>query len=249
MKATDQNQLAWEESRYDAWCHAYGTPEVAARGIVNDPKHVLRRLYPHLGKLEGGRICNIQGSHGRVAVALALLGGTVDVIDFSKPNQKYAAQLAQAAGVSISYHVCDVMQSGHLGLDALSDLLVMEFGIVHYHQDLEAFFTLVRRLAKSGGRLILNEFHPIQRKLHWHPELDDYFQSELIVADVPSPTGRHLGHCQYRFWTLGEIVSAAISAGFSIKHLEEFPDRDNPKIPGTFTLVAEAINAQSLGGD
>jgi hypothetical protein len=41
-----------------------------------------------------------------------------------------------------------------------------------------------------------------------------------------------------RFWTLGEIVTAVVSAGLSVERLDEHPDWTDPKPPGTFTLLA-----------
>jgi hypothetical protein len=57
---------------------------------------------------------------------------------------------------------------------------------------------------------------------------------------VPDPTGegRSLGQCAQRFWTLGDIVTAAIGAGFVVERLEELPSWTDPTIPGMFTLVA-----------
>ena len=69
--ARDLNRASWNAERYDAWVSAMGSPEVEARTLVADPAYKLRRLLPHLGEVAGQRICSIQGSNGRVAVALA----------------------------------------------------------------------------------------------------------------------------------------------------------------------------------
>ena len=49
------------------------------------------------------------GSNGTKAVALALLGAEVTVVDVSPGNAKYAQELAAAAGVELQYEVCDVL--------------------------------------------------------------------------------------------------------------------------------------------
>lgn len=41
-----------------------------------------------------------------------------------------------------------------------------------------------------------------------------------------------------RFWTLGDIVTSAVQAGFVIEKLLEHPDGAEPAIPGTFSLIA-----------
>jgi len=122
------------------------------------------------------------------------------------------------------------------------DALVLELGILHYHRDLEKFFSVMRTLSDTGGTLFLNEFHPVQRKLFWPSGPQNYFSNEIIKADVPNPdqAGASLGECQYRFWTMGEVLNAVIKSGFRITRLDEHLDWDDNTIPGTFTLIAQA---------
>jgi 2-polyprenyl-3-methyl-5-hydroxy-6-metoxy-1,4-benzoquinol methylase len=236
----DRNREAWNADRYEAWVEAYGRPQDEAEKIVADPFFRLRRLSPHMGDVAGTRICNVQGSHGRIAVALARLGAAVTVLDFAEENRRYALELAAAAGVTVDYRVGDVIEADRLGL-APFDWVVMELGIFHYHQDLDRFFAVMAELTKPGGRMLINEFHPVQRKLFARDGGPaDYFETALVEGDVPDPTGqsRQLGTCVLRRWTLAEIVNAVIGAGFVVERLEEHPDWTDPRIPGTFTLLA-----------
>lgn len=97
-------------------------------------------------------------------------------------------------------------------------MLVLELGILIYHQDLDLFFVVMCKLAVRGGALILFKLHPLQRKLFWSEGPKDYFQTKLTEAEVPNPdaAGTALGKCLYRFWTMVEIVTAIIKAGFTI---------------------------------
>ena len=237
----DANKRAWNAQRYAAWVAAYGHPEDAAKRILTDPEHVLRRLLPYLGDVHGQYICNVQGSHGRVAVALASLGAKVEVIDFAEENRRYALDLADAAGVTIDYTVCDILDAPARAHAHRFDTVLLELGILHYHQDLDAFFGVMRKLSTEGGRLLLNEFHPVQRKLFWPDGPHDYFDDALVSADVPRPHNAEAlpEQCHYRFWTISEIVNAAITAGFILTHLDEHPDPSDPSIPGFFTLLAQ----------
>jgi len=142
--STERNRRAWNAQRFEAWMSRYKSPEVEARVIAANPQHVTRRIYPYLGEVEGKQICNVQGSHGRMAVALALMGADVHVIDFSEENQKFASALANAAGVKIDYTVCDILNISQVGLRHRFDSLVLELGILHYHQDLDRFFVVMR---------------------------------------------------------------------------------------------------------
>ena len=240
--STEKNRKAWNANRFEAWTLRYGSPATEAARIVAEPQHVARRILPCLGTIAGKRICNVQGSHGRLAIALTLMGADVHVFDFADENKKFAVALVEAAGVKIDYTVCDVISADQLGLQHKFDTLVLEFGILHYHHDLDRFFEIMRHLAAKDGVLVLNEFHPVQRKLFWSDGPLNYFFNDIFEADVPNPQqdGVSLGTCEYRFWSLGEIVSSAVKSGFQIRQLDEQPDPEDAKIPGTFTLVAKA---------
>lgn len=239
---TEDNQKSWNAERYDAWVSAFGPADVEAGRIISNPQHPIRRILPFLGTPKEKRICSVQGSHGRVAVALAALGADVHVIDFAEENRRYAIELATAANVSIDYLICDIMEASSLDLPHKFDALVLELGILHYHQNINQFFSVMRYLIADDGALVLNEFHPTQRKLYWEDGPQDYFFPDLVEANVPTPdaAGASLNKCQYRFWTLGEIFTALLKNGFHITQFEEHPDWANQKLPGTFTLLAHA---------
>lgn len=86
LAIAQQNKRAWEANAYEAWVKAYGKPAEVAKQLVDNPGHKARRLLPYLGAVEGQRIANPLGSHGRLGVALALLGANVTIFDISEPN-------------------------------------------------------------------------------------------------------------------------------------------------------------------
>src|SRR5690242_13779957 len=213
----ERNRAAWNAGRYEAWVSAYGAPAAQAEALAADPAHKVRRLQPHLGDVAGRRICNLQGSHGRVAVALALLGADVAVVDFAEETRRSALELAAAAGVAMDYRLADVLETASLGF-APFDAASMELGILPYHQHCNRFFGPVGSLLKPGGRMVLHEFHPVQRELFQAGGPADYFNAALMIGDVPNPVagGPSLGTCAFRLWTLGEIVTATSAAGLQV---------------------------------
>ena len=243
--ALNRNRAAWNAGRYDIWAGSLGDPAVAAANLAKDPDAPLRRFGRHLGPVDGLRIANLQGSHGRIAVALALKGAKVTVIDFAEENRRYAGALSAAAGVDLDYIVSDVMAAKGPGLTGAFDLVVMELGILHYHHDLAAFFRVCAGLVRPGGRLLLNEFHPVQRKLFSGLGTGDYFDPAPVTGPVPVPPGLppSTETCVYRFWTLGEILGAVLAADWRIAAFEEHPDWDALERPGTFTLAADLAGA------
>ena len=147
MKEDDmvaQNRVSWEARAYEGRCASYGPPHEEAEVLRRDPEHKLRRLLPHLGEIRGRRIGNPLGSHGRVAVAFALLGARVTVFDLSAENRRYAIELAAAADVAIDYVVGHFLDVAVEVYSASFDAMVMELGILHYFSDLRAFVELSR---------------------------------------------------------------------------------------------------------
>ena len=243
---TDRNRIAWEASSYEAWVNRYGTPVTAATNIMSDPRHTLRRVLKFVGNPQGQAVVNPLGSHGRVATALALLEADVTVFDVSDSNARYARELATCAGAVVEYIVGDFQQVAVRYLNKF-DVAVMELGIVHYFVKIEAFVASVRKLLKPGGKLVLNEFHPLLKKSvvinSGQPTFNgNYFNTDCEEATTPYEpfTENVVPPCLIRRWNLGEIVTAFASGGFIIEQLIEHPSPEFDQLPGTFTLAARA---------
>ncbi|WP_084783782.1 bifunctional 2-polyprenyl-6-hydroxyphenol methylase/3-demethylubiquinol 3-O-methyltransferase UbiG [Paenibacillus sp. FJAT-26967] len=256
---SEHNQSAWNQHAYEAWINRFGTPEAAAEQIRRNPEGTVRSFYRYLGDLSGQKAVNLLGSHGSKAVALALLGAReVTVIDIAAENAKYGTELAQAADVNVRYVIADVLELPEKELTGDYHLAVMEFGILHYFLDLQPLFEIIRKLLASGGRLILQDFHPITTKLissrgttakiRKHKVTGDYFDTSIEETDVayskflPGQDEASLIKVKHRKWTLGEIVTAAASAGLIVERLDEEPNRSSDVydkgIPKSFTLLA-----------
>ena len=69
---TEANRLAWNTQRFDAWATAFGSAEAEAERIIAEPERIIRRISLCTTSIAGKRICNVQGFHSRIAVALAL---------------------------------------------------------------------------------------------------------------------------------------------------------------------------------
>lgn len=244
------NRAAWSHRAYESWHRFQGTPQEAAEEIRSHPKHVMRHTLHYFGDVKGKKVANLLGSHGRRALALALLGAEVTIVDISEGNQRYALEAAQALGVPLEYIVSDVMGWPADDYGNHFDFVLMENGILHYFTNLNPLMRLVHNILKPGGTFILHEFHPIQTKCLPRREGDlmvldgDYFSEHIIEfpaafhgafseEEVEAfPKGR------MKYWTMGEIVTAAGMSRLKIKTLTEQP-RNEPAVPDTFTLVAK----------
>lgn len=245
-----EHENAWNMNAYDAWINRFGVPTIAAEQIKHHPLAKLQSLARFMGDVRGKHIANLLGSHGSKAVALSLLGATVTVIDFSEQNATYGTELAQAAGVNVRYVVSDVLALPHDELVPIYDMVLMELGILHYFIDLAPLAQVVYRLLRMGGKLVLQDFHPVSTKLitskgRKHKVTGNYFDSSIEETNVAfTKYVEDYGESrrvQLRKWTLGDIVTSFASAGLCVCVLEEEPNHkvDDMGIPKTFTLVAE----------
>lgn len=104
---------------------------------MEDPTREVAHYLPYIQSPKGKCIINLLGSKGNKAVALALLGSDVTVVDISASNAKYANELAAAADVSIHYIVSDVLD---VNLSESFDIVLLELGVLHYFLDLKPLF-------------------------------------------------------------------------------------------------------------
>jgi SAM-dependent methyltransferase len=258
MEKINQNKDAWNKESYNAWVSRFGTPEAYAIKIKKDPGHLIRGLIDNPTDFSDMKIMNLMGSNGNKAVALAMLGANVTVVDYSEGNKRYALELAEACDVGIRYVVSDVLKIDIGEFREQFQLVFAEMGILHYFSDLMPFFKLIYDLMTHGGTAIIKDFHPISTKLissrgstakvRKHKVDGDYFSEELIEHDVAYGKyieGNQVEKVFLRRWTLGEIVTAAAESGLVITKLEELPNQSSEVfdqgIPKTFLLKATKV--------
>lgn len=254
------NEEAWNQMAYEAWVYRFGWPSEAAEKIKKDPEARLSTLYKYFGKVKGKKIINLLGSHGGKAIALALLGADITIVDIASENARYANDLAKAAGVEIKYIVSDVLKIPNEEIIPEYDMVFTELGILHYFTDLAPFMKLISKLLKKGGKLILQDFHPVSTKLitskgKKHKVTGDYFDDSLEEVEVaylkfipgieslPEDQRQNIKKAYHRKWTLGEVVNSIAGAGLFIQTLDEEENSkpDDKGIPKIFTIIAKKI--------
>lgn len=257
-KQTATNRKAWNTKAYDAWLNHFGTPDERAKKLRQDPRYPLRRWLKYIGEAKGKRIMNLLGSTGGKAIPLALLGADVTIVDFSEDNRRYALEVSKAADVQLEYILADVL---NIPIDKGIrdfDIVLMEFGILHYFTDLHLIFAIVADMLKTNGRFILTDFHPFASKviddsgnrITLKPEAN-YFNSSLIEDNIaytqflPEDDRNDLPKVLLRKWTLGEILTTLAGEGMYLRILEEEPHPQHKNFPAFYTIVADKIAADT----
>ena len=248
----EQNKKAWECRAYEFLEKNYGSPAEAAAKIKANPMARLHCNAKYFKNIEGYKIANVCGSSGRTAVPLALLGADVTVFDISEENKRYGLELAACAEAEICYELGDFCETDAARFAGDFDMAYAELGILHYFTDLDKFFDVIYSLLKGSGRLILTDFHPFRKveragtaALDVKQTDGDYFDSRMHEVDVAyqhafdEEAQADFPKCRCRFYTIGEIINAAIRAGFTLKEFVEHPSWENEKLPALFTMVVE----------
>ncbi|MGG3650201.1 class I SAM-dependent methyltransferase [Bacillus pseudomycoides] len=253
------NKQSWNAAAYEAWTNRHGTPKEYAKKLLQDPAHEVSYYLPYIENIQEKRIINLLGSKGNKAVAFALLGADVTVVDISESNAKYANELADAAGTSITYIVSDVLD---ISPSKTFDVVLLELGVLHYFLDLKPLFKLIAGLLKDGGTFILRDYHPLYTKLvaidhEMFQANGNYFYEEIIEDNVAYSSLLDkmqrdlLPKTNIRRWTLGEIITEIAKANLRIEELIEergphqrwvfpasAPEEIEERIPGLYTLIA-----------
>jgi SAM-dependent methyltransferase len=184
-------------------------------------------LSASVASVSGLDVLHVQCHIGFDTISLARRGARVTGVDFSPAALAKAAAIANRCGVEIKWVEADSTAIGP-ALAGRFDLAYATIGVVCWIADIDAWMRSVHATLRPGGRLILIDTHPLQdmvaaaRPLTFDmPYADDgahVFEDEgsyaVPDAKVPGPEVCY-GH------SLGEIVSAAVTAGLRIDELTE----------------------------
>ena len=70
-----------------------------------------------------------------------------------------------------------------------------------------------------------------------------YFSTDIIKGEMaharfyPEEIRRQIPLCEYRKYTISEIINAVIESGFALKRFDEHPAWTDPGLPGEFTVI------------
>ncbi|MBB4824352.1 SAM-dependent methyltransferase [Sporosarcina luteola] len=256
---SDRNRVGWNQLAYEAWVRKHGQPAVYAQELRAAPSKKIEYYLKEMGDVKGMRVLNPLGSNGNKAVCFALHGAEVTVVDLSEGNQRYATELAEAAGVPLTYIVGDFLATPSEEWGTF-DFVLLEIGVLHYFADLHGLFKKIGSLLGPNGIFLMREYHPHIVKVMREAQGEvvstgNYFDESYVEEDVayasllPEDIRPTLEKNLIRRWTIAEVINALVASGFHIVKMNEdqgvrwaFPKSAasgiEERLPGTYALIA-----------
>lgn len=249
-KYTAQNRQAWDEIA-EVRSKTMKTAEFFAKGgcTLSD------ELLAVAGDVHRLSLCHLQCATGEDTLSWANRGAHATGIDLSPKQIELAKQKAAAAGLPVRFIASDIYTlPAHL-FEERFDIVFTGGGAIVWLPDLQEWAKIIAGLLKPGGRLIIDEEHPLAGCMEVQDGVvrivDDYFgrKPEMFIGWTHFSGGEHATEKKYEFtWPLGDVVTALARAGLRIELLEERPSQagwrfgdkldEVARIPGEYLLVA-----------
>lgn len=249
-KYTAQNRQAWDEIA-EVRSKTMKTAEFFAKGgcTLSD------ELLAVAGDVHRLSLCHLQCATGEDTLSWANRGAHATGIDLSPKQIELAKQKAAAAGSPVRFIASDIYTlPAHLFEEGF-DIVFTGGGAIVWLPDLHEWAKIIAGLLKPGGRLIIDEEHPLAGCMEVQDGVvrivDDYFgrKPEMFIGWTHFSGGEHATEKKYEFtWPLGDVVTALARAGLRIELLEERPSQagwrfgdkldEVARIPGEYLLVA-----------
>jgi SAM-dependent methyltransferase len=178
-----------------------------------------------------GRSVAVLGSgDNQVVFALSGMGAKVTSVDISAQQIEVARARAAALGLTVDFLQADVVDLSALD-NATFDVVYTGGHVAVWVSDLYRCYGEAARILKPDGRLIVSEYHPFRRL--WKRSAGGlelgftYFDRGPhrfeVAPDVLYPTPGELEQFEFH-WTVADYISAVLSSGCRLVHVEEFDD-------------------------
>lgn len=199
----------------------------------------LRKLeIPLLLPFEGQRILHAQCHFGMDTLSMERMGMSATGVDFSEEAIKQAKILAKQVKLSSNF-ICDDVLTLEKVPDQSFDLVYSSYGVVGWLNDLTKWASNLFSKLRSGGSLLLVDFHPFI----WTLDDDfkgfyyDYFKGDPIVeqeeftyTDDKKETPLNAKTISWNH-SLSEIFQALRKAGFIVTDFDEYDYSPYPCFP------------------
>jgi SAM-dependent methyltransferase len=228
----DLNRAWWDERAalhgHDGW---YYDTEAFLAGRSAVSQRELDEIARAVGDLDGSDVLHLQCHVGLSTLSLARMGARVTGVDFSSVAIQRARENAASASLDARFVVADA-QALPPDLAESFDLVFASYGVLMWIASIDAWMASAASAARPGGALVIVDGHPLSivypsggngeqtGSYGGGTAVDRIDRGDYAVADAATTNDRAV---HYR-WGLGDVVSAAIGAGFEVASLTEWLD-------------------------
>ena len=242
MRDEDRARTETNRALWDGWTGIHVDSDfydvdgfLAGEDTLKEPELQL------LGDPEGARILHLQCHFGLDTLSLARRGAVVTGVDFSSRAVEEARELARRAGIRARFVRSDVYDVPQRLAEEF-DVVFTTYGVLAWLPDLPRWAEVVREGLRSGGRLILVDFHPVAEMFEGglgepvYPYFGGDGPLRVRVEGSYAEPEADFAHDSFQWiHPLEDVLGALLGAGF---HLEAF--REHPFSPyGCFPYTRE----------
>ncbi|HEY2915701.1 MAG TPA: class I SAM-dependent methyltransferase [Candidatus Limnocylindrales bacterium] len=227
----ESNRRLWDEwTGIHAGSSFYDVAAFRAGGI-----RIADHERAEIGPVAGLRLLHLQCHFGLDTLSWARLGASVTGVDFSPRAIALARSLAADLGIAAQFVESDIYRLPAV-LDGTFDLVYTSNGVLGWLPEIGPWAEVVARYVRPGGRFYLLEVHPVVLALadegvepgelrlaypYWEHRDPIEVATQGSYADRTAriDTPREFGWDR----SLGEIVTALVTAGLRIDRLTEYP--------------------------
>ena len=180
-----------------------------------------------LGDIRGKDILHLQCHFGQDSLSLARMGANVTGVDMSDKGIEAAEALRDELGLKAEFICCNVLEL-QKHLDRKFDMIFATYGIVGWHPEFDSWAKVASHFLRSGGELLLAEFHPMAWM--FDPKFEyimyPYFNTETFHEQIGYSYGseKQFIDAMDVSWNhpMCDIISALIDSGLTISHFKEY---------------------------
>jgi len=203
-----------------------------------------------IGTAAGRTVCALGVSDGMAPLALAAMGARITVADPSQSLLDMLMIRARIIGVELDFVQTDLYDMAAINSESFE--LAYAAQATRQLEDINRFYAEVHRVLTPGGRLIINEYHPVRRiwkQEPGHPRAEcSYFDRRRVREEdelIPDPNAPGVSLGKFDFsWTIADHFGALAAAGFRVMALEEIGDvRQKWEVPNLKGLPEQLVLA------